>query len=355
MDDSLGLVNDVAGALQLSDHIGPRLQLGQVNFAVLVSGELRRAPRTVYRLDAEPGVGDHLGRVGAVHLDQPDTGLLVVKEVELLNTVSGLQFNFLRGGIHQMPTVSGVHLLNEVGARLTIDEEDFTQGIRLVVAQELSIPPDTEGDTGHGLMAQAVVFDDSQAGQGLIFQSIGNTFPSHHSSGVDLRITLPPLRSGQFLDFVGPRLQLRKRIRAACSGYAGIGGSAFDVLNLYLGSSQAGPGGTVDLFNSKISVGFIFKGNLGHLAILHRDLLNRFPIQQVIRRGHPLVDGIVAHLSQWDGNGPRFRGGVDTDGIAVWTHHLKGGSSKGDGGTGLILGNLERSLFRVRVWGWAWL
>lgn len=54
-------------------------------------------------------------------------------------------------------------------------------------------------------------------------------------------------------------------------------------------------------------------------------------------------------------NGPRFRGGVDTDGIAVWTHHLKGGSSKGDGGTGLILGNLERSLFRVRVWGWAWL
>ena len=111
MDDALGLVDDVARAVQFRHHISSGGQFRQVDFAVLVGGELRRAPRTVYRLDAEPGVGDHLGRVGAVHLDQPDPGLLVVKKVELLNTVSGLQFNFLRGGIHQMSTVPSVHLI----------------------------------------------------------------------------------------------------------------------------------------------------------------------------------------------------------------------------------------------------
>ena len=42
LDDTLGLVDDVAGALQLGDHIGPGGQLRQVDFAVLVGGELRR-------------------------------------------------------------------------------------------------------------------------------------------------------------------------------------------------------------------------------------------------------------------------------------------------------------------------
>ena len=81
MDNALGLIDDVAGALQLGDHISPGGQLRQVDFAVLVGGELRRAPRTVYRLNAELGVGDHLGGVGAVHLDQPDAGLLIVEKV----------------------------------------------------------------------------------------------------------------------------------------------------------------------------------------------------------------------------------------------------------------------------------
>ena len=284
LDDALGLIDDVAGALQLGDHISPGGQLGQVDFAVLVGSELRRAPGTVYRLNAEPGVGDHLGRVGAVHLDQPDPGLLVVKKVELLNTVSGLQFNFLRGGIHQMFTVPSVHLLDAVGARPAVREQDFSQGIRLIVPQQLPIPPDTEGDAGHGLMAQAVVLDNLQAGQGIVLQGVGDAVPYHHSGGIGLGIPLPPLRGGQLQNLICPRLQLCEGIGTAGVGGTGIGGAALDVLDLYFGSRQAGPGGSVDLFNSEIAVGFIFKVHLGGFPVLHGDLFDRLLIQQVVLR-----------------------------------------------------------------------
>ena len=284
LDDALGLIDDVAGALQLGDHISPGGQLGQVDFAVLVGSELRRAPGTVYRLNAEPGVGDHLGRVGAVHLDQPDPGLLVVKKVELLNTVSGLQFNFLRGGIHQMSTVPSVHLLDAVGARPAVREQNFSQSVCLIVPQQLPIPPDAEGDAGHSLMAQAVVLDDLQAGQGLVLQGIGDAVPCHHSGGIGLGIPLPPLRGGQLQNLICPRLQLCEGIGTAGVGGTGIGGAALDVLDLYFGSRQAGPGGSVDLFNSEIAVGFIFKVHLGGFPVLHGDLFDRLLIQQVVLR-----------------------------------------------------------------------
>ena len=284
LDDALGLVDEVAGAVQFRHHISSGGQFRQVDFAVLVGGELRRAPRTVYRLDAEPGVGDHLGRVGAVHLDQPDPGLLVVKKVELLNTVSGLQFNFLRGGIHQMSTVPSVHLLDAVGARHAVGEQDFSQGVRLIVPQQFPIPPDTEGDAGHGLMALSVVLDNLQAGQGLVLQGVGDAVSCHHSGGIGLGIPLPPLWSGQFPDFVCPRLQLREGIGTAGAGGTGIGRAALDVLDLYFGSRQAGPGGSVDLFNSEIAVGFIFKVHLGGFPVLHGDLFDRLLIQQVVLR-----------------------------------------------------------------------
>ena len=341
LDDALGLVDEVAGAVQFRHHISSGGQFRQVDFAVLVGGELRRAPRSVYRLDAEPGVGDHLGRVGAVHLDQPDPGLLVVKKVELLNTVSGLQFNFLRGGIHQMSTVPSVHLLDAVGARPAVREQDFSQGVRLIVPQQFPIPPDTEGDAGHGLMALSVVLDNLQAGQGLVLQGVGDAVPCHHSGGIGLGIPLPPLRGGQFSDFVCPRLQLREGIGTAGAGGTGIGGAALNMLDLNPCPGQAGPGGPVNLLNPQIAVRFVFKGDFGHLAILHSDLFDRLLVHQMILRGHPFVDGIVAHFHQGDGDGTGLRRGVDADGVSVRAHHLEGSAGEGDSSARLILGDLE--------------
>ena len=344
LDDALGLIDDVARAVQFRHHISSGGQFRQVDFAVLVGGELRRAKVAVHGLDAEPGVGDHLGRVGAVHLDQPDPGLLVVKKVELLNTVSGLQFNFLRGEIHQMAAVPGVHLLDTVGARPAVRQQDFSQGVRLIVPQQLPIPPDAEGNAGHSLMAQAVVLDDLQAGQGLVLQGIGDAVPCHHSGGIGLGIPLPTLWGGQFPDFVCPRLQLREGIGTSGAGDAGIGRATLNVLDLNPRPGQAGSGGPVNLLNAQVAVWFVFKGDFGHLAILHSDLLDRLLIQQVVLRGHSFIDGVIAHLSEGDGYGTGLRRGIDADSVSVRAHHLEGRPSQGDGGTGLVLGDFEGSL-----------
>ena len=82
-----------------------------------------------------------------------------------------------------MSTVSGVHLLDTVGARPAVRQQDFSQGVRLIVSQQLPIPPDAEGNAGHGLMAQVVVLDNLQAGQGLVLQAVGDAVPCYHSGG----------------------------------------------------------------------------------------------------------------------------------------------------------------------------
>ena len=341
LDDTLGLVDDVAGALQLGDHIGPGGQLGQVDFAVLVGGELRRAPGTVHGLNPELGVGDHLGRVGAVHLDQPDSGLLVVEEVQLLDAVPGLQLDLLGGGVQHMAAVPGVHLLHPVGARLAVRQGDLAQGVRLIVPQQLPVPPDSERDAGHGFMALPVVLDDFQAGQGLVLQRVGDALPGDDGGGIGLRVTLPPLRGGQLQNLICPRLQLREGVGAAGVGGAGIGGAGLDVLDLHLGPGQAGAGGPVNFFDPEVAVGLVFKVHLGYFAVADGDLLDRLLVQQVILRGYPFVDGVIAHLSEGDGDGTGLRGGVDADGVAVRAHHLEGGPGQGDCGARLVLGDFE--------------
>ena len=125
LNDALGLVDDIAGTLQLCHHISPRLQLGQVNFTVLVGGELRRAKAAVHGLNAELSVRDHLGRIGAVHLDQIDAGLAVIKEVKGLDAIPGGELDLLGRGIHQVAAVPGVYLLDQIGARRTVGQGDL--------------------------------------------------------------------------------------------------------------------------------------------------------------------------------------------------------------------------------------
>ena len=131
-----------------------------------------------------------------------------------------------------MSTVPSVHLLDAVGARPAVREQDFSQSVCLIVPQQLPIPPNTEGDAGHGLMALSVVLDNLQAGQGLVLQGVGDAVSCHHSGGIGLGIPLPPLWSGQFPDFVCPRLQLREGIGTAGAGGTGIGRAALNVLDL---------------------------------------------------------------------------------------------------------------------------
>ena len=80
LDDALGLVDDVAGAGLLRYHIGPSRQVGQVDLAVFIGGELLRSVVTRHRLDFKDRIGDHLGRICGIYLNEPHAGFHVIKE-----------------------------------------------------------------------------------------------------------------------------------------------------------------------------------------------------------------------------------------------------------------------------------
>ena len=251
-----------------------------------------------------------------------------------------------------MAAVPSVHLLHPVGARLAVRQGDLTQGVCLVVPQQFPVPPDSERDAGHGFMTLPVILDDLQAGQSLILDGVLHAVSGDNGGGIGLRIPLPALRGGQLQNFICPWLEFREGVGAAGVGGAGVDGAALDVLDLHLGPGQAGAGGSVDLLNPEVAVGLILKGHLGGFPVLHGDLLDRLLVQQVILRGHTLIDGVVAHLHQGDGDGTGLRRGVDADGVPVRAHHLKGGPREGHGGTRLILGDLEGGLLRIRFPLW---
>ena len=89
LDDALGLVDDVSGALQLRYYDCASGEVGQVDRSILQSGVLHRPPGSIHRLKTELGVGDWSGEVRTVHLHQMDTRLPVVEKHQLLDTIPG--------------------------------------------------------------------------------------------------------------------------------------------------------------------------------------------------------------------------------------------------------------------------
>ena len=70
LNDALGLVDDVAITGLFSYHIRPGREHGQVDFSVLVSPELLGAIGPLHRFDLEYSVGDYLGGIVGIHLDE---------------------------------------------------------------------------------------------------------------------------------------------------------------------------------------------------------------------------------------------------------------------------------------------
>ena len=70
VDGALGVVHDIAGALQFRHDVGGiGGELAQVDGSVLQGGVFHRAEAAVHRLKTETGVSDGLGEVRTVHLD----------------------------------------------------------------------------------------------------------------------------------------------------------------------------------------------------------------------------------------------------------------------------------------------
>ena len=70
LNDALGLIDDVAITGFFSYHIGAGREHRQVDFSALVSPELLGAIGPLHRFDLEYSVGDYLGGIVGIHLDE---------------------------------------------------------------------------------------------------------------------------------------------------------------------------------------------------------------------------------------------------------------------------------------------
>ena len=161
LDNALGFIDDVAGAGLLRYHIGSSGQVGQVDLAVFIGGKLLRAIVTRHRLDLKDRIGDHLGRIGRIHLNEPHAGFHIIKEGQLFDAVTGLQFHRLGGGVQDIAIIAGIHLNGPVGSGFQIGQQNFTKCVRLEFTQAYFVTEYLEGHSGHGQIVFAVVLDNA--------------------------------------------------------------------------------------------------------------------------------------------------------------------------------------------------
>ena len=150
LNDALCLVNDITGALLFGHNIGTHRQLAQVDFTVLIGGKLLGAVAAVHSLDLKDSIGNALSGICGIHLDQTHTRLQVIEEHQLPDAVSGLQLNLLRGGIHNVLVIT-LNFLHQIGAGLSIQQQNLTHLVSLELSQRNTVTPDFKGDIRHNL------------------------------------------------------------------------------------------------------------------------------------------------------------------------------------------------------------
>ena len=163
VDDALGVVHDIPGALYLSNFIGACGEVGQIDLTAAVSHKFLRAKAAVHGPDTEFSIGNGLGRVGAVHLYQFHAGLGVVEEKQLFCPTAGGQLNLLGGGVLDVTAVPSIHLDCPIGARLNAGQQNLTALVGFVMPQRNTVPEDFKGDIRHGPVALPVIFHDLQS------------------------------------------------------------------------------------------------------------------------------------------------------------------------------------------------
>ena len=335
LDDALGLVDEVPRALQLRDHIRAHRQFAQVDFAVLVRDELLGAVVSGHGPDAELGVGNPLGRVRRIDLDKVNPRLFGVEKYQGLDAVSSMKLHLLGHPIQEVLIVCG-HLLDHISPGLEVCQQNFTQLACAVVAQDLAVLPDAEGDAGEDLVVAAVVLLDAQAGELLVGEGDGGHLPGHDIHRLDgFCIRFPALDAGNLANLISAGNQLGKLHRAAGFRGAGVGPPALDVLDLHDNARQPFAGVAV-LLHAKFAEGVVVKGQGGGLPLLHGHILSGIPAEKVEFRRNALIDRVVAGNQVGDGNHSVHRG-EHPDSIAVGADHLKNRAVQQCQGAGLPL------------------
>ena len=308
VDDPLGIVYHIAGALQFRYYISAHGELGEVDGPVLGSGVLLRPEAAIHCLKTESGVGDRLGEVGTVYLDKMDAGQAVIEEHQVFDAISGLQLHLLGSGIQHMAVSACIPFLYPVGAGLAVGEEDLAKLVRLKDAQAFGVPENLEGDIGHELHAASLIFGNPQAGQFLVDNRGGGFLPGHDRHGLHrVRVRDPTLNASQFPDLPAAGGQLIEDdyaiIGLACPGLASL-----DVLNLD-GDAGESVTGVTPLLHPQGTIGGIPERQSGGLVILHIRVLGALLREQVIPGRNLLGYGIVALKGQGDYHGSVRAGG----------------------------------------------
>ena len=327
LDDTLRLVDDIALAGFFRHHISAGGEPGKVNFAVLVGGKFLGAVITGYGANFKNGVWDDLAGIGAVHLDEPHTGLHIIEEQQLLDAVPCGQLHLLRRGVQDVAVAAGVYLHGAVGAGGSVRQENFAKLVRLKFAERNAVAENLEGDIGHGNHVLAVIFDDPQTGQLLVHKRKGRGFAGGHGSRIGGVVLQPAGGGGDFLNFIGTGLDLIENGIARKIGFSGVGHAALNVLDLYHGSGQV-CAGVGQLFNAERTVRLVPAGQLRHLAILHLDVLHGSIADKMVQWGHALIHGVVARQRQRDGHGAVRAGSEGADSGSVGIDHLKNSAAE---------------------------
>ena len=166
LDGALGIVDEVAiGGRDLFHDIGAGVELGQVNLAAGVRGELVGEVAAHLR-DAEFRVGQGFHGL-RVQLHDVDAGFDVVEEYHGVVRSTRVQLDFLRGAVYNM-AVRGANLFHKIGAGSQVIEEDFTVGICGVFTDQLGVAVDRKGHAAQPLHGLPVILHDAEHRHGLV-------------------------------------------------------------------------------------------------------------------------------------------------------------------------------------------
>ena len=221
-----------------------------------------------------------------------------------------------------MSVTASIHLHSTVGAGGSVRQENFAKLVRLKFAERNAVTENLEGDIGHGNHVLAVILDDPQTGQLLVYQQKSGGFAGGYGSRIGGVVPQPAGGRGDLLDLVSTRLDVVKDGIARKIGFGGVGHAALDVLDLHHGTGQVRPG-VRQLLDAKRSVRLIPAGQLRHLAVLNLDILCGHITEQVIQRRYTLIHGVVARQRQGDGHGAVRAGSEGADSGSIRIDHLK--------------------------------
>ena len=340
LDDTLGLVDDIALTGFFRHHIRAGGELGEVDLAVLVGGKLLGAVVALDGLNFKNCIGNDLAGVGAVHFDKPHTGLHIVEEQQLLDAITSRQLHLLRCGVEDVAIAAGIHLHGAVGAGSSVGQEDFTKLVRAEFAERNAISENFKGDIGHRHHVLAVILDDPQTGQFLVYQRKSGGFAGGYGSRIGGVVLQPAGGGGDFADFIRTGLDLIENGIARKIGFSGVGHATLDVLDLHHGTGQV-RSGVGQLLDAKRSVRLVPAGQLRHLAVLHLDILCGRITKQVVQGCHTLIHSVIPRQRQGDGHGAVRAGGEGADGGSVRIDHLKNGTTERGIRTLFQLNNLQ--------------